>query len=203
MEEGLAVLSITDGEEEGWNVDFGEETRKEGVDLSVVGGRFLDYEVKSLHQGYGGYIRIQVQIDMRNPLIKMKKLILGSKWCLYACFRYEKLSVSGGQSLFEMRGRINSGDLENPDPNREFIEEDCPMEIGEGEKRPRNTRFSFVSSRIDLGKTINRLSLFMILRYRLALQDRAARCNENIMLECLGFEEPSGKTSPSVGAEGD
>ncbi|MBA0751462.1 hypothetical protein Gogos_000383 [Gossypium gossypioides] len=280
MEEGLAMLLITDGEEAamhatlanlwhphgGVTITYLGEKRflfqfyyKIDLDQPLEGSRctfnnhllafhrlrewedpmlvslfwsnfLVQYEVKSLHQGYGGYIRIQVRIDMRNSLIRMKKLILGSKWCLYTRFRYEKLSLEfewdlsinaipkramvasspwlrekgEGPRLGELKKALESGQdgknkniQENLDSNREFIEEDCLMEIGEGKKRPRNTRFSFVSSKIDSGKTINRLSLFMILRYRLALQDRAAGCNENIMLKCLGFREPPGKTSPS------
>ncbi|MBA0567436.1 hypothetical protein Golob_012173 [Gossypium lobatum] len=56
-------------------------------------GQFLEYDVKSLNKGYGGYIRIHVRIDVRNPLMRRKKLISGNKGCTYARFQYEKLSI--------------------------------------------------------------------------------------------------------------
>ncbi|MBA0735457.1 hypothetical protein Gogos_019303 [Gossypium gossypioides] len=38
-------------------------------------------------------MRIRVQIDVRNLLMRKKKLILSNKGCIYARFQYEKLSV--------------------------------------------------------------------------------------------------------------
>lgn len=38
-------------------------------------------------------MRIRVRIDVRNPLMKHKKLILENKWFFYARFQYEKLSI--------------------------------------------------------------------------------------------------------------
>ncbi|MBA0678346.1 hypothetical protein Goari_019700 [Gossypium aridum] len=56
-------------------------------------GQFLEYDTKSLNKGYGGYMRIRVQIDVRNLFMRKKKLILSNKGCIYARFQYEKLSV--------------------------------------------------------------------------------------------------------------
>lgn len=56
-------------------------------------GQLLEYDTKSLNKGYGGYMRIRVRIDVRNLLMRRKKLILGNKSCIYARFQYEKLSL--------------------------------------------------------------------------------------------------------------
>lgn len=47
-------------------------------------------------------------------------------------------------------------DLENMDPNKGIREEDSPMEIGKGNKRPRTAQFSPVPNQMDLGKIIGR-----------------------------------------------
>lgn len=38
-------------------------------------------------------MRIRVRIDVRNPLMRRKKLILANKGCTYARFQYERLSI--------------------------------------------------------------------------------------------------------------
>ncbi|MBA0693261.1 hypothetical protein Goari_010755 [Gossypium aridum] len=63
--------------------------------------QFLEYDVKSLNKGYRGYMRIHVRIDVRNPLMRRKKLISGSKGCTYVRFQYEKLSI-----FFFLYGRL-------------------------------------------------------------------------------------------------
>lgn len=47
----------------------------------------------------------------------------------------------------------NFGGLENINPNRDLIEEDCPLKIGEWKKKPHNSRFSSVSSGTNSRKT--------------------------------------------------
>ncbi|MBA0771865.1 hypothetical protein Gotri_007331 [Gossypium trilobum] len=78
----------------------------------------MEYDAKSLNKRYRGYMRIRVRIDVRNPLMRQKKLILGRKWKL-------DIGISG---------------IENMDSNKELGEEDYHMEIGEGKKRQRNSR---------------------------------------------------------------
>lgn len=62
-------------------------------------GSFVDYDAKSLVQGFGGFMHIRVRLDVRNPLVRCKKLDLGSKGCSYARFRsyarfqYERLPI--------------------------------------------------------------------------------------------------------------
>lgn len=38
-------------------------------------------------------MRIQVMLDIQNPLMRKKKLILGKRGCMYALFRYERLPI--------------------------------------------------------------------------------------------------------------
>lgn len=47
-------------------------------------GQFLDYDAKSISMCYRSYMRIRVRIDVRNLLKKRKKIVLGSKSCIYA-----------------------------------------------------------------------------------------------------------------------
>ncbi|MBA0575768.1 hypothetical protein Golob_024482 [Gossypium lobatum] len=66
---------------------------REGEDPMDFLGQFLEYDTKSMNKGYGGFMRIRVQIDVRNLFMRKKKLILSNKGCIYARFQYEKLSV--------------------------------------------------------------------------------------------------------------
>ncbi|MBA0707665.1 hypothetical protein Golax_019694 [Gossypium laxum] len=184
MEESLAALSLIGREEAACQVDL-EEVSTEGVlDLSVVFGmepldvnnhllffhrlkegedpmdflgQILEYDTKSLNKGYGGYMRIRVQIDVRNLFMRKKKLILSNKGCIYAHFQYEKLStfcIKWGPIWAEYGGKLDydiSGS-ENIDTNRDSIKEDWPIEIGKGKKCSRSFQFSSVSSEMDLGK---------------------------------------------------
>ncbi|MBA0794457.1 hypothetical protein Gohar_018785, partial [Gossypium harknessii] len=52
---------------------------REGEDPMDFLGQFLEYDTKSLNKGYRGYMRIRVQIDVRNLLMRKKKLILSNK----------------------------------------------------------------------------------------------------------------------------
>lgn len=53
-------------------------------------------------------------------------------------------------------GEKKTSDLgleENMDSNRDLVEEDYQMKVGEGKKQPRNSLFSQVSAELDLRKT--------------------------------------------------
>ncbi|MBA0811261.1 hypothetical protein Gohar_003182 [Gossypium harknessii] len=101
--------------------------------------------------------KLEFEWDLSIKVIPKRAMVASSPW----------LRDQGkGPHLGELKKTLGN---ENLDSNEELIEEDCPMETGEGKKRPRSTQFSSVSSRIDWGKLLMDMSLFMILRYRLAL----------------------------------
>ncbi|TYH21133.1 hypothetical protein ES288_A04G018000v1 [Gossypium darwinii] len=62
-------------------------------------------------------MRIRVRIDVRNPLMRRKKLILANKGCTYARFQYERLSI-----FCFLRGRLG------------HPERFCPAKIVHGKK---------------------------------------------------------------------
>ncbi|MBA0839096.1 hypothetical protein Goarm_004865 [Gossypium armourianum] len=110
------------------------------------------------------------RIDVRKPLIRRKKLLLGNKGYTYARFQYEKLLVfyflcgreflhqKGANLRLSMWGCVNTdtGDMENVDPNRAVGEDDFLMEIGKGKKCQCSYQFSSIFSDMDLGKTTDR-----------------------------------------------
>ncbi|MBA0729533.1 hypothetical protein Golax_000066, partial [Gossypium laxum] len=204
--EGLRALSITRGEKVGWQVELREETflewgpwmfnnhllvfhiLQEGEDPMVVSLFWSNFWVQI--ETFGEILpsqnrswkkKLEFEWDLSIKVIPKRAMVESSPWIEY-----------GGKLSSEF------GDLENLDPNEELIEEDCPIETGEGKKRPRSTQFSSVSSRMGSGKLLMDMSLFMILRYRLALQGKVIRCNENLMLECPENGEPLGKMSYSA-----
>lgn len=56
-------------------------------------GTFLTYNVTSIRRGTGGYMRIQVRIDIRGLLKRRKKLVLSNKQLVYARFQFERLII--------------------------------------------------------------------------------------------------------------
>ncbi|MBA0747683.1 hypothetical protein Gogos_004578 [Gossypium gossypioides] len=153
MEEVLVALSLTGMEEMAWHVDL-EGAREGETNLSVVGS-FLNasaVQFQAMHTTLANlwhpYRGLQL-IDVRKPLIRRKKLLLGNKGYTYVRFQYEKLLV-----FCFLCGRLgHSDDIENVDPNRAVGEEDCLIEIGKGKKCQRSSQFSSVFSDMDLGKT--------------------------------------------------
>lgn len=56
-------------------------------------GKFLEYDMKNLSTGYKNFLRIRVQIDVRQPLKTRKKIKLSESNFTYAKFKYEKLTL--------------------------------------------------------------------------------------------------------------
>ncbi|MBA0810595.1 hypothetical protein Gohar_002572 [Gossypium harknessii] len=105
-------------------------------------------------------------IDVRKPLIRRKKLLLGNKGYTYARFQIvhgkKELVLEWDLSVKAVLRRAmvatrcvntDTGNMENMDPNRTVGEEDCLMEIGKGKKCQCSYQFSSIFSDMDLGKT--------------------------------------------------
>ncbi|KAG8479241.1 hypothetical protein CXB51_029714 [Gossypium anomalum] len=56
-------------------------------------GRFLEYDTKQVVNGFKNYMRIRVQIDVRKPLKRKKKIMISASKFNYAKFKYEKLTL--------------------------------------------------------------------------------------------------------------
>ncbi|KAK5818877.1 hypothetical protein PVK06_023825 [Gossypium arboreum] len=56
-------------------------------------GKFLEHDTEQLNQGFRNYMRIRVQIDIRNPLKRKKKILIPHSDLVLVKFRYEKLSL--------------------------------------------------------------------------------------------------------------
>lgn len=56
-------------------------------------GRFLEYDTKQVLYGYRNYMRIRVQIDVRSPLKRKKKIMISASKFTYKKFKYEKLTL--------------------------------------------------------------------------------------------------------------
>lgn len=76
-------------------------------------GEFLEYDTKVPMFGILRYMRIKVKFDVRLPLKRKKKVLLGDK-PYYAIFKYEKLSLfcfifgklGHGESFYPVRARV-------------------------------------------------------------------------------------------------
>lgn len=55
-------------------------------------GKYLEYDMKQLTNGYKNYLRICVQIDVRKPLKRRKKVMISDSKFTYAKFKYENLT---------------------------------------------------------------------------------------------------------------
>lgn len=56
-------------------------------------GTFFDCDMKLMGTRYRGFLRIRIFIDIRGPLKRHKKLLLGPDCSIYARFQYEQLSL--------------------------------------------------------------------------------------------------------------
>ncbi|MBA0818690.1 hypothetical protein Gohar_021848 [Gossypium harknessii] len=62
------------------------------VQLGNFLGNFMEHDVSSLGKRNRNFMRIRVQIDIRRPLKRRKKISFGGK-CSYVNFKYERLSL--------------------------------------------------------------------------------------------------------------
>ncbi|MBA0844640.1 hypothetical protein Goarm_023125, partial [Gossypium armourianum] len=62
------------------------------VQLGNFLGNFMEHDVSFLGKGNRNFMRIRVQIDIRRPLKRRKKISFGGK-CSYVNFKYERLSL--------------------------------------------------------------------------------------------------------------
>lgn len=56
-------------------------------------GRFLEYNCSNLAKGVCNHLRIRVQMDVRRPLRKKKKVMFDSGIYSFVNFKYERLSL--------------------------------------------------------------------------------------------------------------
>ncbi|XP_016675311.2 uncharacterized protein At4g02000-like [Gossypium hirsutum] len=56
-------------------------------------GRFLELDSKQLNKGLMSYLRVRVEIDVKKPLKRKKKIMLPLPKLTYANFQYEKLTL--------------------------------------------------------------------------------------------------------------
>lgn len=56
-------------------------------------GKFLEYDMKQLSNGYKSFLRIRVKIDVRKLLKRRKKIMISESNFTYAKFKYEKLTL--------------------------------------------------------------------------------------------------------------
>ncbi|KAK5802171.1 hypothetical protein PVK06_029754 [Gossypium arboreum] len=77
-------------------------------------GKFLDYDTSIPVLGPKTYMRIRVSLDVAGPLKRKKKIQVGGYLTVYACFKYEKLSLfcficgklGHGESYYPFRLKI-------------------------------------------------------------------------------------------------
>ncbi|MBA0734362.1 hypothetical protein Gogos_018279 [Gossypium gossypioides] len=58
-----------------------------------LGGRFLEYDLKHLNRGLMNHLKIRVELDVRKPLKRRKKIVLPLSKFTYVNFRYERLTL--------------------------------------------------------------------------------------------------------------
>ncbi|KAG8496850.1 hypothetical protein CXB51_008116 [Gossypium anomalum] len=56
-------------------------------------GKYMEYNVKQLSNGYKNYLCIRVQIDVRKPPKRRKKIMISDSNFTYKKFKYEKLTL--------------------------------------------------------------------------------------------------------------
>ncbi|KAG8475108.1 hypothetical protein CXB51_032045 [Gossypium anomalum] len=81
--------------------------------------KFLDYDTSIPFLGNKNYMRIRVRLDVTVPLKRKKNIQVGGALIVYACFKYEKLSLfcficgklGHGESYCPFRLRIDSSKI--------------------------------------------------------------------------------------------
>lgn len=56
-------------------------------------GTFLEYDSNITSWGVRSYLQIRVQLDVRVPLKRRKKIIFPNGGFTYVCFKYERLTL--------------------------------------------------------------------------------------------------------------
>ncbi|KAH1105950.1 hypothetical protein J1N35_009718 [Gossypium stocksii] len=56
-------------------------------------GEFLEYDALSLAKGWHQFLRIRVNLDVRNPIKRKKLISMARNQSVYALFPYEKLPL--------------------------------------------------------------------------------------------------------------
>ncbi|KAA3460790.1 nucleolin-like [Gossypium australe] len=83
-------------------------------------GKFLEHDTKQILNGYRNFMRIRVQIDVRKPLKRRKKVMISESKVSFANFKYEKLTLfcflcgclGHGESFCPLRLRIGTQEVE-------------------------------------------------------------------------------------------
>ncbi|MBA0786908.1 hypothetical protein Gotri_027097 [Gossypium trilobum] len=75
-----------------YNIPTGFFSDNLAVQLGNFLGNFMEHDTSLLGKGNRNFMRIRVQIDIRRPLKRRKKISFGGN-CSYVTFKYERLSL--------------------------------------------------------------------------------------------------------------
>ncbi|KAJ8898827.1 hypothetical protein K2173_007252 [Erythroxylum novogranatense] len=78
-------------------------------------GKFIAYDTKAITMGFRSYMRIRVRLDVREPLLRRKKVLTRQRKEVYVQFKYEKLPL-----FCYLCGRVGHG------------ESFCPIRFAQG-----------------------------------------------------------------------
>ncbi|KAJ8774403.1 hypothetical protein K2173_012477 [Erythroxylum novogranatense] len=87
------------------NLQTGMMSEAMATQLGNTLGNFIDYDAKAITMGLRGYMRIRVRLDIREPLLRRKKVLNRQRREVYVQFKYEKLPL-----FCYLCGRVGHGE---------------------------------------------------------------------------------------------
>ncbi|KAJ8761865.1 hypothetical protein K2173_005576 [Erythroxylum novogranatense] len=87
------------------NLQTGMMSEAMTIQLGNTLGKFIAYDTKAITMGFRSYMRIKVRLDVREPLLRRKKVLTRQRKEVYVQFKYEKLPL-----FCYLCGRVGHGE---------------------------------------------------------------------------------------------